>query len=69
MEARYQEHFSDALTEVIAKVEAQAAAMEESLQLNQDTWYSDKPTITEDNVSFFIRYLKARKHKLDGTWK
>ena len=69
VEARYQEHFSDALTKVIAKVEAQAAAMEESLQLNQDTWYSDKPTITEDNVSFFIRYLKARKHKLDGTWK
>ena len=69
VEARYQAHFSDALSEVIDKVEDQAAAMEESLQLNQDTWYSDKPTITEDNVSFFIRYLKARKHKLDGIWK
>lgn len=68
VEARYREHFSRALTEVIAKVEAQAAAMPESLQLNQDRWYGDKPTITEDNLDFFIRYLKNRRTKLDREW-
>ena len=68
VEARYQSHFSEALTEVIAKVEAQAAAMEESLQLNQDTWYGDKPDITKDNLHFFLRYLKSRKQKLDREW-
>ena len=68
VEARYQSHFSEALTEVIAKVEAQAAAMEESLQLNQDTWYGDKPDITKDNLHFFLRYLENRKQKLDREW-
>ena len=66
--ARYQSHFLDALSGVIEQVEAQAAAMPESLRLNQDRWYEDKPTITEDNVDFFIRYLKARKAKLKHEW-
>ena len=67
--ARYREHFSDALTEVIGKVEAQAAAMEESLTHNQDRWYSDKPTITEDNLEFFVKYLKNMKTRMDREWK
>ena len=67
--ARYREHFSDALTEVIEKVEAQAAAMSESLALNQDRWYSDKPTITDDNVEFFVKYLKNMKIRMDREWR
>lgn len=66
--SRYAEHFSDALSDVIDQVEACAAAMPASLQLNQDTWYADKPTITEDNVTFFIKYLKSRKYTLDREW-
>ena len=65
---RYREHFSDALTEVIGKVEAQAAAMEQSLTHNQDRWYSDKPTITEDNLEFFVKYLKNMKTRMDREW-
>ena len=66
--SRYREHFSGALEEVIGKVEARAAAMPESLQMNQDLWYPDKPDITEDNVEFFIKYLKHRKSTLDRAW-
>ncbi|MBQ9152037.1 MAG: CotH kinase family protein [Clostridia bacterium] len=69
VERRYREHFSDALAEVIARVEVQAAAMEESLALNQERWYSDKPTITEDNVEFFVKYLNNRKTRLDREWR
>ena len=58
----------DTLEEVIGKVEARAAAMSGSLQMNQDTWYADKPDITEDNVAFFIKYLKHRKSTLDRAW-
>lgn len=65
---RYEDHFSAVLEEVIAQVESQAEAMPASLQMNQDTWYTDTPTITEDNVDFFIRYLKVRKSKLDREW-
>lgn len=65
---RYETHFSGALEEVIAKVEAYAEAMPSSLQMNQDTWYADKPDITEDNVDFFIKYLKKRKSTLDREW-
>jgi hypothetical protein len=66
--SRYKEHFSDALADVIHQVEFQAAAMSESLRMNQDTWYADKPDITEDNVDFFIKYLKHRKSTLDREW-
>lgn len=65
---RYETHFSEALEEVISQVEAYAEAMPHSLQLNQDTWYPEKPTITEDNVEFFITYLKHRKSTLDREW-
>jgi hypothetical protein len=65
---RYETHFSGALEEVIARVEERAAAMSESLHMNQGTWYADKPDITEDNVSFFIKYLKHRKSTLDREW-
>lgn len=68
VKSRYQAHFSHALSEVITRVEMQAAAMEASLQMNQDRWYGDKPTITEDNLDFFIRYLKNRRTKLDREW-
>jgi hypothetical protein len=66
--SRYKGHFSDALAGVIDQVELQAAAMAESLLMNQDTWYADKPAITEENVSFFIKYLKHRKSALDREW-
>lgn len=66
--ARYKAHFSGALGEIIGKVEAQADAMEESLALNQDEWYGEKPAITKNNVDFFIRYLKNRKAVLDKKW-
>lgn len=66
--SRYKGHFSDALAGVIHQVELQAAAMAESLHMNQGTWYADKPDITEDNVSFFIKYLKHRKSALDREW-
>ena len=66
--ARYREHFSEALTDVIGQVEAQAAAMEQSLTHNQDRWYSDKPTITEDNLEFFVKYLKNMKTRMDREW-
>lgn len=65
---RYETHFSGALEEVIGKVEAYAEAMPHSLQLNQGTWYPEKPSITEDNVEFFITYLKHRKSTLDREW-
>ncbi|MBQ4112609.1 MAG: CotH kinase family protein [Clostridia bacterium] len=68
VKTRYEQHFSEALDGVIADVEAMAAAMPESLHMNQDTWYADKPTITEDNVSFFVKYLKHRKSTLDREW-
>ena len=68
VQTRYETHFSGALEEVIAKVEAYAEAMPSSLQMNQDTWYADKPDITEDNVDFFIKYLKKRKSTLDREW-
>ncbi len=67
--SRYKTHFSDAITKVIEQTEACAAAMPESLRLNQDAWYGDDPTLTEDNLVFFIRYLKARKATLDRQWK
>jgi hypothetical protein len=66
--ARYQDRYSEALGNVIAKVEAAAEAMPESLALNQEGWYADKPDITEDNLSFFIKYLKHRKATLDREW-
>ena len=66
--SRYKQHFSEALDGVIADVEAMAAGMEESLALNQDRWYSYNPTITEENVTFFIKYLKHRKSTLDREW-
>ena len=49
-------------------MEAQAAAMEQSLTHNQDRWYSDKPTITEDNLEFFVKYLKNMKTRMDREW-
>lgn len=67
--SRYRSHYSEALEQLIVQVDAQASAMPESLALNQDKWYADKPTITKDNVDFFLRYLEARKMKLDRTWK
>lgn len=68
VKARYKAHFSEALSEVITRVETQAAAMSESLRLNQDRWYGDKPAITEENLHFFVRYLQSRKQKLDREW-
>ncbi len=66
--ARYKAHFSGAISDTLAAVEAQAAAMSESLALNQDEWYKRNPDITEDNMEFFIRYLKNRKAVLDRKW-
>jgi hypothetical protein len=66
--SRYKAHFSEALAEVIPDVEAMADGMEASLQLNQDRWYGYNPTITEDNVTFFVKYLKHRKSTLDREW-
>ena len=66
--ARYQDRYSEVLGDVIVQVEAAAEAMPESLALNQNGWYADKPDITEDNVSFFIKYLKHRKATLDREW-
>lgn len=66
--ARYRSHFSEILPEIIARVEAQADAMPESLQMNQDRWYVEKPDLTRDNLHFFTRYLKNRKSKLDREW-
>ena len=66
---RYCTHFSDALAEVAASVEALAERMGESLALNQTEWYEDTPTITEDNVEFFVKYLKSRKAYLDREWR
>ena len=66
--SRYKTHFSGALAEVIGKVEAQSGAMAESLALNQAEWYEGKPDITEDNLRFFIRYLRNRKSVLDRKW-
>ena len=66
--ARYKNHFSNALAETVTAVEAQAAAMGESLELNQREWYDHLPGITEDNVDFFIKYLKNRKTVLDRKW-
>ena len=67
--SRYRAHYSEALEQLIVQVDAQASSMPESLALNQDQWYADTPTITVDNVDFFLRYLTARKMKLDRTWK
>ena len=66
---RYRTHFADVLTDLIEDVERQANAMAESLSLNQDRWYEEKPTITEDNVEFFLEYLKARKSYLSREWR
>jgi hypothetical protein len=66
--SRYKAHFSEALAEVISDVEAMADGMEASLQLNQDRWYGYNPTITEGNVTFFVKYLKHRKSTLDREW-
>ncbi len=66
--SRYQSHFSDALDRVTEQVQAYADAMPDSLQLNQDKWYEDKPAITEDNLEFFIKYLKHRKVTLERQW-
>jgi hypothetical protein len=66
--SRYKSHFSEILPEIIARVEAQADAMPESLQMNQDRWYADKPDLTKDNLHFFTRYLQNRKSKLDREW-
>jgi DNA repair photolyase len=52
----------------ITDVEAMADGMEASLQLNQDRWYGYNPTITEANVTFFVKYLKQRKSTLDREW-
>lgn len=65
---RYETHFSGALEEVIKKVEDRASSMSASLQMNQDIWYEAKPQITENNVEFFITYLKHRKSTLDREW-
>lgn len=65
---RYETHFSGALEEVIKKVEDRASSMSASLQMNQDLWYEAKPQITENNVEFFITYLKHRKSTLDREW-
>ena len=66
---RYNEHFAPALNDVIRSVEEQADAMPESLALNQDKWYPEKPTVTEDNIAFFLRYLKARRTYLNRVWR
>ena len=65
---RYRTHFSAALDSTILAVEKQATSMEESLALNQNTWYADKPTITRDNVDFFLKYLRNMKTRLDRDW-
>jgi hypothetical protein len=65
---RYETHFSGALEEVIKKVEDRASSMSASLRMNQDLWYEAKPQITENNVEFFITYLKHRKSTLDREW-
>ena len=65
---RYETHFSGALEEVIKAVEDRASSMSASLQMNQDLWYEAKPQITENNVEFFITYLKHRKSTLDREW-
>ena len=65
----FYEYFAFERPQVIGKVETQAAAMDASLALNQDRWYSDKPTITEDNLEFFVKYLKNMKTRMDREWK
>jgi hypothetical protein len=66
--ARYSSHFSEVLEQTAARVQAAAEAMAASLELNQERWYGDKPTITRDNVEFFLRYLDHRKKTLDREW-
>ena len=68
VKSRYQNHFAAELDRVIEQVQERADTMPNALEQNQERWYADKPTITEDNIEFFIRYLKARKAYLNRVW-
>ncbi len=66
---RYQAHYSDALDDCIDHVRDYKGDISESLVLNQERWYEDKPDLTEDNYDFLVKFLKDRKKVLDRAWR
>lgn len=66
---RYQSHYKDALGDCIKHVQQYKGSISESLALNQERWYKDKPDLTEDNYDFLINFLKDRKKVLDREWR
>lgn len=67
--ARYQSHYKDALGDCIKHVQSYKGEISESLALNQERWYADKPDLTEDNYDFLVNFLKDRKKVLDRAWR
>ena len=68
LKERFQERFLPALDAYIESLPEIQYIMAESLKLNQDRWYADKPDITRDNIQFLNDYLDYRREFLANEW-
>lgn len=69
LKERFQARFLPALDAYLAALPNLESSMSESFKLNQEKWYADVPTATEDNLRFLNDFLTARRAFLSEVWK
>ena len=66
---RYNNHAVYVLEEYMAEIDTIVSAMDESLNLNQELWYSEiRDDLTYKNIVFLKDFLRQRKSQLDKLW-
>ncbi len=68
VEERYDQHYAAVLDKLIRHLQEYHDTIEESLALNEQRWYANKPNLTEDNFEFMIRFFKSRQKVLEKAW-
>ena len=69
LKERYTNHAAEILENYIDGLDELYESMDESIQLNQERWYSDlDEEISYQNVKFLKDFLTARKKLLDTMW-
>ena len=65
---QWTKQFAPSLQSYLNNLDSLVASMSESLELNQQKWYSDKPDLTANNLTFLNDYLASRITVLNKKW-
>lgn len=69
LKTRYNLCAKEVLADYIADLDNLVSSMQESIDLNEERWYTQLDSeISQKNITFLKDFLKARKLKLDELW-